>query len=45
MPHGVLNQDGGFFQKECLVAGGHMVEAPKNLTFASFFQESQSGLP
>ena len=35
MSHGVLNQDQGLLSKACLVAGGHMVEAPKSLTYAS----------
>ena len=35
MSHSDLNQDGGFARKACLVAGGHMVEAPKSLTYAS----------
>ena len=34
-----------FSRNAHLVAGGHMVEAPKSMTFASMFQESQSGLP
>ena len=34
MPHGVLNQDGDFSGKACLVAGGNMVEAPNSLTYA-----------
>ena len=34
-----------FSCKACLVAGGHMVESAKHLTYASMVSREQSGLP